>query len=72
MDSMNHPHATRHDPGLDWYDSTERQAMLEANLIDTTGKTLWELICERAERTPDKRMAIDERGRTLTYGEYRR
>ena len=40
-------------------------------LIDTTGKTLWQLICERAEATPNKRMAIDEKGRTLTFGEYR-
>lgn len=40
-------------------------------LIDTTGKGLWQLICERADLTPDKRMAIDEAGRTLSYGEYR-
>jgi cyclohexanecarboxylate-CoA ligase len=40
-------------------------------LIDTQGKALWELIVERAEATPDKRMAIDERDRTLTFGEYR-
>ena len=40
-------------------------------LIDVTGKTLWQLICERAELTPDKRMAIDERDRSLTFGEYR-
>ena len=43
-----------------------------SGLIDTRGKTLWELIVARAEATPDKRMAIDERGRTLTFGEYRR
>ncbi len=40
-------------------------------LIDTTGKTLWELIDERASATPDKRMALDEAGRTMTFGEYR-
>src|SRR5262249_60347070 len=39
--------------------------------IDTAGKTLWQLICERAALTPDKRMAIDEQGRTMTYGEYK-
>ena len=43
-----------------------------SQLIDTRGKTLWELIVERAEATPDKRMAIDERDRTLTFGEYRK
>ena len=42
-----------------------------AALIDTAGKTLWELIEERADRTPDKRMAFDEQDRTLTFGEYR-
>ena len=40
-------------------------------IIDTTGKTLWQLIVERAAASPDKRMAIDEAGRTLTFGEYR-
>ncbi len=40
-------------------------------LLDPAGKTLWQLICERATATPDKRMAIDEKGRTLTFGEYR-
>jgi acyl-CoA synthetase (AMP-forming)/AMP-acid ligase II len=40
-------------------------------MIDTTDKSLWELIEERAALTPDKRMAIDEQGRTLTYGEYK-
>ena len=44
---------------------------LTTALIDTTGKTLWQLICERADATPNKRMAIDEKGRTLTFGEYR-
>ncbi len=42
-----------------------------SGLIDTTGKGLWQLIVERADATPDKRMGIDEAGRTLTYGEYR-
>ncbi|MCU1367001.1 MAG: AMP-dependent synthetase and ligase [Ilumatobacteraceae bacterium] len=50
---------------------TPRQQMLAETTIDTTGKCLWELIVERAEATPDKRMAIDERDRVLTYGEYR-
>ena len=40
-------------------------------LLDTTNKTLWQLICERADATPDKRMAFDEQGRALSYGEYR-
>jgi len=39
-------------------------------LIDTRGKTLWQLVTERAALTPDKTMAIDEQGRTLTFGEY--
>ena len=45
--------------------------MIDSRMIDVTGKTLWELICARAELTPDKRMAIDERDRTMTFGEYR-
>ena len=40
-------------------------------MIDPKNKTLWELIVERAALTPDTRMALDEQGRTLTYGEYR-
>lgn len=40
-------------------------------IIDTAGKTLWQLVVERAELTPDKRMAFDEQGRSLTFGEYR-
>lgn len=40
-------------------------------VLATTGKTLWQLICERAESTPDKQMARDENGRTLTFGQYR-
>ena len=39
--------------------------------IDTTGMTLWQLIVERAAATPDKRMAYDEAGRSMMYGEYR-
>ena len=31
---------------------------LSANL-DTTGKTLWQLVSERALTTPDKRMAFE-------------
>jgi len=42
-----------------------------AGTIDTSGKTLWQLITERALMTPDKRMALDGNGRTLTYGEYK-
>jgi len=42
-----------------------------AGTIDTEGKTLWQLITERALMTPDKRMALDGNGRTLTYGEYK-
>jgi acyl-CoA synthetase (AMP-forming)/AMP-acid ligase II len=42
-----------------------------AGTIDTAGKTLWQLISERALMTPDKRMALDGNGRTLTYGEYK-
>jgi len=42
-----------------------------AGTIETEGKTLWQLISERALVTPDKRMALDERGRTMTYGEYK-
>ena len=40
-------------------------------MIDTTGKTLWELIEARATATPDAHMARDEQGRTLTFGHYR-
>jgi acyl-CoA synthetase (AMP-forming)/AMP-acid ligase II len=35
------------------------------------GRTLWELIDKRADATPDARMAVDESGRTMTFGEYR-
>ena len=40
-------------------------------MIDTRGKSLWQLIDERATVSPDARMAVDESGRTLTFGEYR-
>jgi cyclohexanecarboxylate-CoA ligase len=40
--------------------------------IDTTGKTLWQLIAERAELTPGKQMARDTDGRTMTFGDYHR
>jgi cyclohexanecarboxylate-CoA ligase len=39
--------------------------------IETAGKSLWQLIDERASRTPDKRMAVDEQDRSWTYGEFR-
>ncbi len=39
--------------------------------IDPAGKTLWELIVERAGKSPDLAMARDGAGRTLTYGQYR-
>jgi cyclohexanecarboxylate-CoA ligase len=35
------------------------------------GRTLWELIEKRADATPDARMAVDESGREMTFGEYR-
>ncbi|MFM8528954.1 MAG: AMP-binding protein [Ilumatobacteraceae bacterium] len=40
-------------------------------VLDTSGKTLWQLIVERAVLTPDTQMARDEAGRTLTFGAYR-
>ena len=39
--------------------------------LDTAGKTLWELIDERAELTPALQMARDEAGRTMTFAGYR-
>ena len=33
--------------------------------------TLWELIVARADATPDDRLAVDERGETITFGDYR-
>lgn len=35
------------------------------------GRTLWELVERRADATPDAPAAIDERGRTLSFAEYR-
>lgn len=35
-------------------------------------RSLWELVERRAEATPDKTMALDEEGRTLTFAKYRR
>ena len=40
-------------------------------VIDTAGRSLWELIVARADATPDAQMARDEAGRTLTFGDYR-
>jgi len=34
------------------------------------GRNLWELIERRAAESPDGEMAVDEEGRTLTFGEY--
>ena len=42
----------------------------QATTPAANGSTLWQLIERRAEATPDKRMAFDEAGRTLTFGEY--
>ncbi len=38
--------------------------------IDPRGKTLWQLVEERAEASPDARMALDEAGRTMTFADY--
>ena len=38
--------------------------------IDITGKSLWQLVEERAAATPDVVMAVDMQERTLTYGEF--
>ncbi len=35
------------------------------------GENLWDLVEQRAAKTPDDEMAVDERGRRLTFGEYR-
>lgn len=35
------------------------------------GQTMWDLVEGRAESTPDARMAVDETGRELKFGEYR-
>ena len=34
------------------------------------GQTLWELLRQRVQETPDALMAVDEDGRTITFGEY--
>ena len=34
-------------------------------------RNIWDLVVRRAEETPDREMAVDERGRRLTFGEYR-
>jgi cyclohexanecarboxylate-CoA ligase len=34
-------------------------------------RNIWDLVVRRAEETPDRDMAVDERGRRLTFGEYR-
>jgi cyclohexanecarboxylate-CoA ligase len=39
--------------------------------IDTAGKSLWQLLDERAALTPDKVMAVDEHDRSWTYAEFR-
>lgn len=36
------------------------------------GRTLWALVEARAAATPDSRMAVDEAGREVTFGEFRR
>ena len=38
-------------------------------MIETA--TLWQLVEERAEATPDARMAVDVEGRELTFRAYR-
>lgn len=40
-------------------------------VVETKGRTLWQLIEARAEATPDAMMAFDEAGRTLTFAGYR-
>ncbi len=40
--------------------------------IDPRGKTLWQLVEERAAVSPNARMAYDEAGRKLTFAEYHR
>jgi cyclohexanecarboxylate-CoA ligase len=41
------------------------------DILDTAGRSLWQLVDERARATPERRMAYDEAGRSLTFGEYR-
>jgi acyl-CoA synthetase (AMP-forming)/AMP-acid ligase II len=35
------------------------------------GRTLWELVDKRAAETPDARLVVDERGKSLTFAEYK-
>lgn len=35
-------------------------------------RNIWDLIVRRAEESPDRELAVDESGRRLTFGEYRR
>ena len=34
-------------------------------------RNIWDLVVRRAEETPDREMAVDEKGRRLSFGEYR-
>ncbi len=43
--------------------------MGETNMTQSA-MTLWELITARAEASPEKQMAIDEAGRTMTFAQY--
>ncbi len=45
--------------------------MLDPSTL-VSGRDLWELIDARAAATPDNEMACDERGRRITYAEFRR
>jgi acyl-CoA synthetase (AMP-forming)/AMP-acid ligase II len=40
--------------------------------VVTPSATLWSLVESRAQSTPDAVLALDEQGRSLTFGEYRR
>ncbi len=44
---------------------------VQVPMVDTRGKSLWQLIDERATLSPDVIMAVDEAERTMTFGEYR-
>ena len=35
------------------------------------GRNLWDLIVQRAEQTPDRRMLVDQGGRSMTFGAFR-
>ncbi len=41
------------------------------DVLDTSGLSLWQLITTRADLTPDKQMAVDEAGRTMTFAAFR-